>query len=226
MTRKPNFPDWLPGFGIFMLKSLGWIATAMLVLFIASFFIKLPSNRADIFTLVEVLFGVIITALSIVASFAVSFNWGNLDSNLRKFTEASQKVGKQIEDQNSKIKGLREEYTTLREEYVRLQGSIKSLIEEALHIKKFIEDLHVLDSSERPELTEVDLINYQKARREQLQKIETYLKGMVDNFEVDVRSIAEDVVEKKLKSLGILFEDTSNESPSTTETAAKEKTSS
>jgi hypothetical protein len=224
MTSKPQFPDWLPGFGIFILKSLGWIATAILVLFFASFFVRLPSNRADIFTLVEVLFGVIITALAIVASFAVSFNWGNLDSNLRKFTEASQKVGKQIEDQNGKLQGLRQDYTTLKEEYISLQGSIHSLIEEALRIKKFIEDLHVLDPSERPELTEADLINYQKARKEQLQKIETYLKGMVDNFEVDVRSIAEDVFEKKLKSIGIQKEDTSIESQSSTETDSKEET--
>lgn len=213
--RQPKFPDWFAGFGIFMLKSLGWIATATLVLFIASFFIRLPSNRADIFSLIEVLFGVIITALSIVASFAVSFNWGNLDSNLRKFTEASEKVREQIDDQKSKIQGL-------REEYARLQGTIHSLIEEALGIKKIIEDLHVLDASERPELSEVDLINYQKVRKEQLKRVETYLKGMIDNFEVDVRSIAADVVEKKLKSLGIQKENASVESLSTSETSAKE----
>lgn len=147
MTKRPKFPDWLAGFGIFMLKSLGWIVTATLVIFATSYFVKLPSNRADLFSLIEVLFGVIITALSIVASFAVSFNWGNLDSNLRKFTEASQRVGKQIDDQNKNIQGLRKSYTTLRAEYVNLQGNIDSLIKEALDIKKFIEESGILDRS-------------------------------------------------------------------------------
>ncbi len=108
MTKQPKIPDWFTGFGIFILKSLGWIVTATLVIFIASFFVKLPPNRADIFSLIEVLFGIIITALSIVASFAVSYNWGNLDRNLQKFTDASQKVGQQIDDQNAKIQELRE----------------------------------------------------------------------------------------------------------------------
>lgn len=216
MTRKPKFPDWLAGFGIFMLKSLGWIVTATLVIFIASFFVKLPPNRTDIFTLVEVLFGVIITALSIVASFAVSFNWGNLDSNLRKFTEASQNVGKQIEDQNDKIQGLRKDYTTLREEYVRLQGSIHTLVEEALSIKKFIEDLNILESSGGTNRKErfKEYERERNERKEQLKNVETLLKGMTDAFEEDVRSIASDVVEKALKSHGVHKDNTVENPPS------------
>jgi hypothetical protein len=51
MTKQPNFPEWLVSIGIFMLKSFAWIVTATLVVFVASLFVKLPSNRADIFSL-------------------------------------------------------------------------------------------------------------------------------------------------------------------------------
>ncbi len=65
------------------------------------------------------------------------------------------------------------------------------MIEEALSIKKFIEESQLLN---QPNANE---------RNERLKNIEMYLKGMTDTFEEDVRSIASEVVEQALKSLDV-----------------------
>src|SRR5207249_4794533 len=95
---------------------------------------------ADIFSLIEVLFGVIITALSIVAAFSVAFNWGTLESSLRKHAEDSQKVGKLLEDQNENLQIMRDANTALREGYFTLYEKINALIESAKRAEQSYEN--------------------------------------------------------------------------------------
>src|SRR5260370_36571047 len=94
MPKQRKLPEWISDVGIFLLKSLGWTAIAILTLYFASYYVKFPPNRADIFSLVEVLFGIVITALAIVASFAVSYQWSTLERNIRLFDEKVEKTRK------------------------------------------------------------------------------------------------------------------------------------
>ncbi len=194
MIKRSKIHDWFPGFSMFLLRSFAWIAIAYFVLLVASLFVKLPSNRADFFSLIEVLFGVIITALSVVASFSVAFNWGTLESSLRKHAEDSQKVGKLLEDQNENIQIMRDANTALREGYFALHEKINSLIESA----KLAEQTYEKDLKDYVEYTkylEKTLMDVSGA----IKSIPDSLNDISDTLEGKIRSIASDVVEQTLK---------------------------
>lgn len=194
MFKRLKTADWFPGFGIFMLRSLAWIAIAYLVLLAASLFVKLPANRADFFSLIEVLFGVIITALSVVAAFSIAFNWGTLESSLRKHAEDAQKVGKLLEEQNESIQIMKDANAALREGYFTLHEKINSLIESAKVAEQTYEN-DLKDYKEYTNYLEATLMEMSTA----VKSIPDSLRNISDTLEERVRSIASDVVEQTLK---------------------------
>ena len=124
MKRLPKLPNFVSDLGIFLLKSAGWLVIAVLILFIASYFVKLPPNRADLFALLEVLFGIVIAALAIVASFVVAFQWNALESSRREVEDLTKK-------QEDKIRNLEASITNMQNDIGTLTKRIDEVINEA-----------------------------------------------------------------------------------------------
>src|SRR5579872_50732 len=75
----------------FLIKWIVVVIVAFFINFVVSKFVYIPQH-ADIFSLIEVLFAVIVTALSIVSSFAIASQWSQLDSRLKDLDIQAQKL--------------------------------------------------------------------------------------------------------------------------------------
>ncbi len=78
---------WLLDGSLFLVKGIILLIIAFFINFLVSKFVYIPQH-ADIFSLIEVLFAVIVTALSIVSSFAIATQWRNLDRNVDAIEES------------------------------------------------------------------------------------------------------------------------------------------
>jgi hypothetical protein len=84
MSIKEASLDLAAKVGIFLLKVAGGVGIGIGIGFTLSYLVKHP-GRIDTFALVESLLGIVITGLSIVAAFAVAFQWSNLDRKMNEF---------------------------------------------------------------------------------------------------------------------------------------------
>lgn len=81
---------------LFLIKWIVLIIIAFFINFVVSKFVSIPQH-ADIFSLIEVLFAVIVTALSIVSSFAIATQWRELDSRLGKLDSQGKEFVSRLE---------------------------------------------------------------------------------------------------------------------------------
>lgn len=146
-------PVWLPSLGKFILKATGWIAIGVLITFIASNFVELPPNRADLFTILEVMFGIIITALSIVAAFLVSSQWRDYESSIRDYSE---NTIKEVEKVKIKLDGTNKSLE-------KLNQRIEEIDKRSESVKSFINKISVL--ADDLEKRFVDLSNLYETRK-------------------------------------------------------------
>jgi hypothetical protein len=157
-----KIPDWVKGFGKFLLNALGWIVIAIFINFIASYFIKLPSNRVDLFSLIEVLFGVVITALAIVASFSVSSQWREFERSVQVHSDnmkrTIQEAGISYEALKQNLKEI-QDFRSSIEHYRETLGTQDNIIEE---IKK-IEEIRSKEIKNLLEAVEEAFKNIQKS---------------------------------------------------------------
>src|SRR5947209_7672405 len=102
MTIKQALLNIATGTGIFLLRSAGGAGIGIGMGFAFSYLVKHP-GRIDTFALVESLLGIVITGLSIVAAFAVAFQWSNLDRKMNEFDikvkETDDHFSKQVKEQ-------------------------------------------------------------------------------------------------------------------------------
>ena len=115
MKKMPKVPDFVSELGIFLLKSMGWIVIGVFVVFISSYFIQIPSNRVEVFSLIEILFGIVITALTISASFIVSFQWNVLESNRKEIENMTKALQKDIQSSEENLKNVQKDTQALQQ---------------------------------------------------------------------------------------------------------------
>jgi methyl-accepting chemotaxis protein len=138
---QSNLPKWVTSTGIFLLKSLAWIALGALTIFLASYFIKFPSNRVDLFSVLEVLFGIVITALAIVASFSVSSQWREFESDVREYAEKVSKIAKEANVNLEKLQEISSKQQSLREALDTYQAKIEGIGEKLTELGKLSNDI-------------------------------------------------------------------------------------
>ncbi len=168
---------WLLDGSLFLVKGIILLIIAFFINFLVSKFVYIPQH-ADIFSLIEVLFAVIVTALSIVSSFAIATQWRELDfqwRNLDRNVDAIEESIRTMQNFEKKAESL----------FTELKASIATLTADSEQNRKGVE---ALKASSDQANKNIEVI---KAGSESNRKSIDALKINTETSIADLKTIAE-----------------------------------
>jgi methyl-accepting chemotaxis protein len=182
---------------LFLIKWIILIIGAFFINFVVSKFVYIPQH-ADIFSLIEVLFAVIVTALSIVSSFAIASQWRELYIQADKLAKDIQ-VMKDFEQKAESFQQKTESFQKNAENSFQQINTRIAALEESS--RQTIQSFATLEESSRQTIQSIDAIKENaKQNSASIGSLTTIAKQSQNDFATMKKSL--EAIENAIRQLG------------------------
>ena len=189
---------------LFLIKWIILVIGAFFINFVVSKFVYIPQH-ADIFSLIEVLFAVIVTALSIVSSFAIASQWRELyiqADKLAKDIQVMKDFEQKAESFQQKTESFQQKAESFQQNaensFQQINARIAALEESS---RQTVQSFAILEESSRQTIQSIDTIKENaKQNSASIGSLTTIAKQSQSDFATMKKSL--EAIETAIRQLG------------------------